>query len=225
MTPPEPDDWQVRGVYHETCASEGYCPYYFGRDKEGGCRYFMVFRVTDGKAGDVDLSGVVAIYMGDLPHSTYAEVTVKGSEGAIYIGDNATQAQREALDRLAVVALGGVMMKRVLGVHYVPIEIQQGEGWVHFRMPSGEMRMELTKGLDGSAVRLENQTLPFLSNVKAAHAPFWHWADHDRHFDYRNRCGTWADFEMSARPAEPSQPAADRIDVAPRREEDAVRPA
>ena len=203
MTPPEPDDWQVRGVYHETCASEGYCPYYFGRDKEGGCRYFMVFRVTDGKAGDVDLSGVVAIY----------------------IGDNATQAQREALDRLAVVALGGVMMKRVLGVHYVPIEIQQGEGWVHFRMPSGEMRMELTKGLDGSAVRLENQTLPFLSNVKAAHAPFWHWADHDRHFDYRNRCGTWADFEMSARPAEPSQPAADRIDVAPRREKDAVRPA
>lgn len=197
MTTLEPG-WKVKGIYHETCASEGYCPYYFGRDKEGGCRYFMVFRITDGEVNGVDLSGVTAIYMGDLPHPTYAEVTAKGSEGAIYIDDSATPEQRAVLDTFAVVALGGVLMKRVLGVHYVPIELAEGDGWVQFRMPSGEMRMELTKGFDGGPVRLENQTLPFLSNVKAAHSPHWHWADHDRHFDYGNRCGTWADFQMVA---------------------------
>ena len=92
-------------------------------------------------------------------------------------------------------------MKRVLGVHYVEITVEEGDGWVHFRMPSGEMRMELTKGGDGHPVRLENQTLPFLTNVKAGHAPFWCWSDHDRHFDYRNRCGTWADFHMTSSPA------------------------
>ena len=37
--------WHLKGVYHEACASEGQCPDDFGRDKEGGCRYFMVFRV------------------------------------------------------------------------------------------------------------------------------------------------------------------------------------
>ncbi len=190
--------WTVRGVYHETCASEGHCPYYFGRDKEGGCRYFMVFRVTEGKAGDVDLAGVTAIYMGDLPYATYAEVSSKGSEGAVYISDQATPEQRAVLDTLALEALGGVLMKRVLGVHYVPIEVEESEAAIDFAMPTGRMRMELTIGPDGGPVRMENVTMPFLSNVKAAHAPFWAWADHDRHFEYRDRCGTWAEFHMAS---------------------------
>lgn len=194
----EEQGWTVRGLYHETCASEGHCPYYFGRDKEGGCRYFMVFRVTEGRAGDVDLAGTVAIYLGDLPFSTYAEVEAKGSEGVVYISDKATPAQRGVLDTLALEALGGALMKRVLGVHYVPIELEEGDGMVQFTMPSGRMRMELTRGHDGSPVRLDNVTMPFLSNAKAAHSPFWSWADHDRHFDYKNRCGTWADFHMAS---------------------------
>lgn len=63
-------------------------------------------------------------------------------------------------------------------------------------MPFGEMKQELTRGVDGTPVRLENQTLPFLTNVKAAHTPYWKYYDHDRHFDYKDRCGTWADFMM-----------------------------
>ena len=94
--------WQVKGVYHETCASEGHCPYYFGRDKEGGCRYFMVFRITEGQVGGVDLAGVTAVYLGDLPYATYAEVATKGSHGAAYISDTATPHQRAVLDTLAV---------------------------------------------------------------------------------------------------------------------------
>lgn len=190
--------WEIKGTYNEACASEGHCPYYFGRDKEGGCRYFMVFRITEGRAGGVDLAGITAVYLGDLPHSTYAEVMREGSEGAIYISDNATPQQREILDTLAVKALGGVLMKRVLGVNYVDIEVTEEEGTVQFKMPSGEMKMELTKSRGGNPVIMENVTLPFLSNVKAAHAPFWNWSDYNRHFEYRNRCGTWADFVMAS---------------------------
>ena len=188
------------GTYNEACASEGYCPYYFGRDKEGGCRYFMVFRIEEGKVGGVDLAGITAIYLGDLPHSTYAEVMRDGSEGAIYISDNASPQQRAILDTLAVKALGGVLMKRVLGVSYVQIDVTEGEGWVQFKMPSGEMKMELTKSRGGAPVLLENVTLPFLSNVKAANASFWNWSDYNRHLEYRNRCGTWADFVMASPP-------------------------
>ena len=190
--------WKVMGTYNEACASEGYCPYYFGRDKEGGCRYFMVFRIEEGKVGGVDLAGITAIYLGDLPHSTYAEVMRDGSEGAIYISDNASPQQRAILDTLTVKALGGVLMKRVLGVSYVQIDVTEGEGWVQFKMPSGEMKMELTKSRGGAPVLLENVTLPFLSNVKAANASFWNWSGYNRHFDYRNRCGTWADFVMAS---------------------------
>jgi hypothetical protein len=192
--------WEIKGVYHETCASEGHCPYYFGRDKEGGCRYFMVFRITEGKVDDVDLGGIDTVYIGDLPFPTYAEVKERGSEGAVYISDTATPEQRAVLDTLAVQALGGALMKRFLGVHYVEMDVEESEGTVHVKMPTGEMRLALTKGHDGDPVRLENSTLPFISNVKAAHASYWNWSDHGRHYEYKDRCGTWADFRMSSEP-------------------------
>ena len=193
--------WQIKGTYHETCASEGHCPYYFGRDKEGGCRYFMAFRIQEGIVNDVDLSGITAIYMGDLPHSTFAEVLEKGSEGAIYITDTATPKQREVLDILAVQSLGGGgLMQRVLGIHYVKIDVDESEDAIHVKMPTGEMKMHLTKSHDGNPVGLLNPTMPFLSKVKTAHAPFWNWSDYNRSYDYRNRCGTWADFTMTPMP-------------------------
>jgi hypothetical protein len=194
-------NWVIKGLYNEACASEGQCPYYFGRDKEGGCRYFMAFRIREGKVNGVDLAGIVAVYVGDLPHSSYLEVMEKGSEGAIYITEKATPEQREILDTFALHALGGVLMKKVLGIHYVKMEIVEGKDTIHFKMPAGEMKMELTRSNDGNPVSLENVTLPFLSNVKAAHTPFWNWSDHDRHYDYKNRCGTWADFVMGPMPA------------------------
>jgi hypothetical protein len=192
--------WEIKGVYHETCASEGHCPYYFGRDKEGGCRYFMVFRITDGVVDGVDLAGITAVYLGDLPYPTYAEVTSKGSHGAAYISDTATPEQRAVLDTVAVHALGGVLMKDVWGVHYAPITVEEGDGWVQVTMPTGKARLELTRGKDGQPVRLENVTLPFLVNAKAAHTPYWEWADHGRHYEYKDRCGTWADFVMAPPP-------------------------
>jgi hypothetical protein len=190
--------WEIKGFYHESCASEGHCPYYFGRDKEGGCRYFMVFRVTEGSVNGVDLAGISAVYMGDLPYPTYAEVQEKGSEGVVYISDAATPEQRLVLDTFAIEALGGALMKRVLGVHYVKINIEEGDGTIDVKMPTGEMRLELTRSHDGRPVSLENVTIPFISNVRAAHSPFWNWNDHGRHFEYKDRCGTWADFRMTS---------------------------
>ena len=189
--------WELKGVYNEACASEGHCPYYFGRDKEGGCRYFMVFRIMEGIVNDVDLSGVAAVYVGDLPYATYAEVHEKGSEGAIYISDDTTPEQRKILDILTVNSLGGVIMKKVLGTRYVKIDIEEAEDTIHVKMPSGEMKMHLTRSNDGKPVRIENATLPFIANVRAAHTPFWNWSDYNRHYDYKNRCGTWADFVMA----------------------------
>lgn len=188
--------WHLKGVYHEACASEGHCPYYFGRDKEGGCRYFMVFRVDEGAINGVDLGGTVVVYAGDLPHSTYAEVVAKGSEGGIYIGSTATPEQRGVLDEVVTQSLGGVLMKKNFGVKYVDIDVRLAPDAIEVVMPFGRMAQRLTAGPDGAPVRLENQTLPFLSNVKAAHSPFWSYQDHGRHFEYRHRCGTWADFQM-----------------------------
>jgi hypothetical protein len=161
----------------------------------------MAFRIKEGTVNGVDLSGITVVYLGDLPHSTFAEVVEKGSEGAIYVTDRATPEQRKVLDILVVNSLGGGgLMQKVFGVKYVKIDIEEGKDAIHIRLPSGEMKMHLTKSHDGNPVRLENPSLPFLSNVKAAHTPFWNWSDYNRHYDYKNRCGTWADFIMMPMP-------------------------
>ncbi len=190
--------WQIKGTYNEACASEGSCPFYFGRGRTGGCRYFMVFRIKEGKVNDVDLSGISLFYMGDIPHSSFEELLGLGSEGAIYISDNATSAQREILDTLALESIGGFLMKKVFGVKYVKAEIKEEGNAVHFKMPFGEMKQYQSTGADGKTpVRLENQVLPMLTNVRTCHSPFWNFEDHGRHFDYKDRCGIWADFTFS----------------------------
>lgn len=156
----------------------------------------MVFRIEEARVNDVDLSGITVIYQGDLPHANFQEVLERGSSGGIYISSNATPQQREVLDTLVVNSLGGVLMKKIIGIKYVDIEIEPKDDTIYFNMPFGRMKQELTRGSDGTPVRLENQTLPFLSNVKAAHTPYWNYDDHERHFDYRDRCGTWAEFAM-----------------------------
>jgi hypothetical protein len=186
--------WQVRGTYNEACAAEGHCPYYFGRDVEGGCRYYMVFRIEEGKVNDVDLAGITVIYNGDILYPKYADFMQYGSEGGIYVSDNATEEQRKVLDTLVTTNMGALFMKKNFGVKYVKIEVEETDGTIHFKMPFGEMKQFLVKGLDGGPIRIENVPMPVLKNLKHCHTPFWTYKDHGKNFDYKDRCGTWADF-------------------------------
>ncbi len=189
--------WQVKGTYNEACAAEGHCPYYFGRDVEGGCRYYMVFRIKEGKVNDVDLSGITAIYNGDILYPKFEDFMKNGSEGGIYVSDNATEEQRKVLDTLVTTNVGALLMKKILGVKYVKIDTEETNGELHVKMPFGEMKQHLMKGLDGGPIRLENVPMPFLKNLKHCHTSFWTYKDHGKNFEYKNRCGTWADFAFA----------------------------
>ena len=186
--------WQVKGTYNEACASEGHCPYYFGRDVQGGCRYFMVFRIQEGKVNDVDLSGITVIYNGDILYSKFADFMQKGSEGGVYVSDNATQEQRKVLDTLVTTNMGALFMKKIFGTKYLKIDTEETDGTFHVKMPFGEMEQSLVKGLDGGPIRIENVPIPVLKNLKHCHTLFWTYKDHGKNFEYKDRCGTWADF-------------------------------
>ena len=94
----------------------GPSPLFFGRNKEGGCRYFAVFTINEGVVNGVDLSGITLVYVGDLPYTTFHEVVEKGSKGAIYISDKSSPEQRGIMGVLALDALGGALMNSALGV-------------------------------------------------------------------------------------------------------------
>lgn len=189
--------WTVAGTYNEACAAEGHCPLYFGRGVDGGCRYYMVFRLEEGSVNGVDISGITVVYNGDILHSSFAGFMENGSEAGIYVSDNATDAQRQVLDTLVVKSLGGLLVGMNFGVKYVPIDSATTDDSVTFKTPFGEMTQNLTQGFDGGPVRIENSALPFLKNLKHCHTSNWSYSDHGKDFDYKDRCGSWADFAFS----------------------------
>jgi hypothetical protein len=190
------EGWKIEGIFNDACASEGVCPYYLGRDVQNGCRYFWVFRIRKGGVNGIDLAHTTIMYIGDtVAHASFQKLIQNGSEGEIYICDTATREQRGVLNVLAVRSLGGILMRKVSRTEYVKMDIREEGRSIHFKMPYGEMKQSLTTGGDGNtAVRVENQVLPMLTDVKTCHTHFWKYQGQKRQIDYCDRSGVWADF-------------------------------
>ena len=90
--------WNMKGVWYESCAAEGHCSYYFGRDRETPCKSFQLFQIKEGKISDVDIGGILAINVIDLYSNKAVELLAKGGEGGLYISDNATDEQKKYLE-------------------------------------------------------------------------------------------------------------------------------
>ena len=100
MSKKERLSWNMKGLWYEACAAEGHCSLYFGRDLEESCKSFQFFQIDEGKIGDIDISGVLAINVIDLYSNKAAELMAKGGEGGVYISDKASEEQRKYLEPL-----------------------------------------------------------------------------------------------------------------------------
>lgn len=190
--------WSAKGNWYEACASEGHCSYYFGRDREESCKSFQLFQFEEGKMGEVDISGVLAINVVDLYSNKVAELMVKGGEGGVYISDKTTEEQRKYLEPYFVNNIpSSILLRKVLGVKYVNIELKQEGNTFHITMPYGEMQLSFTPGLDGkNPQRLENSPFGvFFSDIKICNTHFWKYNDFGRNWDFKNRSGTIASFD------------------------------
>ena len=168
--------WNAKGNWYEACASEGHCSFYFGRDREESCKSFQLFQFEEGKIGEVDISGVLAINVIDLYSNKAVDVMVKGGEGGVYISDKTTEEQRKYLEPYFVNNIpGSVLLRKVLGVKFVDINLNQEEGTFHATMPYGEMKLSFTPGLDGkNPQKLENSPFGiFFSDIKICNTHFW----------------------------------------------------
>lgn len=137
------------------------------------------------------------VYHGDILTSSFADLLQHGSEAGIYVSDNATEEQREVLDSLVADSIGGMLVGKNFGIKYVPIDIEATESELHVKTPFGEMQQHLMTGHNGGPIRIENSALPYLSDLKYCNTDHWSYKDHGKDFDYKDRCGTWADFAFS----------------------------
>ena len=86
--------WKLKGNWYETCASQGQCAHYFGRDREDPCKSFQLFEITEGEIDGVDVSGILVMTCADLFSSTFAGLMGEGGEGGVYISDKTTEEGR-----------------------------------------------------------------------------------------------------------------------------------
>jgi hypothetical protein len=134
--------WKISGTYLEACNCEAICPCRRiggragGRSTYGECLGALSWIVEDGRAGEVDLSGMKAVmanrYHDDEPGSPWTY--------ALYVDAKGDQAQRDALGAILSGQAGGTPYRQfpwvfkdstLLGVEPVEIEIDHtpGRGW------------------------------------------------------------------------------------------------
>ena len=194
--------WNMKGVWYEACAAEGHCSFYFGRDRETPCKSFQLFQIKEGKISDIDISGILAINVIDLYSNKAAELLAKGGEGGLYISNNATDEQKKYLEPFFSNNVpGGLLLRKILGTRYVDININQEEKTYHITMPYGEMKMTLTTGGDGkNPQRLENSLFSvFFKDIKICNTHFWKYNDFGKNWEFVNRSGTIADFDLQGK--------------------------
>jgi hypothetical protein len=190
--------WNAKGVWYEGCAAEGHCSFYFGRDRETPCKSFQVFQFEEGKIGDIDVSGVLAINVVDLYSNRAADLMLKGGEGGIYISNKTNAEQRKYLESFFINNIPGmIILKKVLGIKYVEIDFNQEGNTFRITMPYGEIKLSFTPGLDGkNPQRLENSLFGmYLSDLKICNTHSWKYNDFGKNWDFINRSGTIADFD------------------------------
>ncbi len=181
---------------------KAHCSFYFGRDRDEPCKSFQCFQFEEGKIGDVDLSGVLAINVIDLYSIKAQDVLDKGGEGGLYISDKTTEEQRKYLETYFTKNIpGGILLKKNLGAKYVDISLEQKGNTFHVKMPSGEIKLSYTPGLDGkNPQRLENSIFgAFLSDLKICNTHFWNYSDFGENWGFKNRSGVIARFDTKGK--------------------------
>jgi hypothetical protein len=134
--------WSIAGTYLEACNCEAICPcrriggQAGGRSTHGICEGALSWKVVDGRAGDVDLSGLGAIiachYDDDEPGSPWTYF--------LYVDERGDARQRDALARIFTGQLAGSARDHfpwawkdstLLGWRAVAIEIEHtpNRGW------------------------------------------------------------------------------------------------
>jgi hypothetical protein len=192
------NNWTLRGTFYECCrVRDGHCGLWFGRDLPEACANLVTYQIKEGQIQNVDMKGIIITYHMDGIGPKLADLAGGVREGAAYVSNNATDEQRKILKPFVTGNLEGKMWRKCLGVKFVEINVSEKNGAYHITMPFGELKMSLAIGGDGkNPIRMENPSMPFLSNVRFCNTDFWKYHDYGKNLEYHGTSGAIADFAL-----------------------------
>lgn len=143
--------YNFEGSLFEVCTCDAICPCWIGDDPDGGqCEGLIAYHVDRGTIDGVDVGGRTFAVMAHIPGNV-----LKGNwRVAVYIDDQASQAQQDALINAFTGKLGGPLadqaqlIGQVVSVERAPIAVNMSKGSGTLRVGS-VIDAEL-KGLEGA---------------------------------------------------------------------------
>jgi hypothetical protein len=129
--------WAISGSYYEVCSCEAICPCRQHGSRKGGrstydtCDFALSWRVHNGRAGSVDLSGlsvvIVGSYSDDEPGTPWRVV--------LYVDERGEPEQQQALTDIFLGRVGGTTLRNfalaigeVYAVRQAQIELHHAPG-------------------------------------------------------------------------------------------------
>jgi hypothetical protein len=127
--------YHLEGRLLEVCNCRVLCPCWIGEDPDNGtCDTIVAWRFDKGQADGVDVAGTTIALVAHIP----GNILQGNWKAAVYVSDNATKQQEEAILKVYTGKLGGPiadlvkLIGEVVSVERVPIrfEVREGKGTI-----------------------------------------------------------------------------------------------
>jgi hypothetical protein len=119
-------DWELKGTVLVACNCDYGCPCNFNAPpSRGDCEGGWVWKIDEGRYGDVELDGLTVALFADWPGAIH-----EGNGTAVaYFDEQADERQREAIEALVGGGQGGpwgifINTYELLGIHPAPVDLE-----------------------------------------------------------------------------------------------------
>ena len=137
--------WQLTATVAESCSCTVSCPCNFGGDPSRmPCEGNRFITIDRGRYENVDLSGVQLLVTFNMRNWS-----------KIYVSDKVSEPQMKAVEALLPLAFAG-FHKGMLSFTKAPITMEATATRVKFSGPESSVEMELAKGFNGEAIKINN---------------------------------------------------------------------
>lgn len=138
-------DWSLTATVAESCSCTVSCPCNFGGEPSHlPCEGNRIISIEKGHYQDVDLAGVQLLVTFNMRNWS-----------KIYVSDKVSERQMKAVEAMLPLAFAG-FHKGMLSFTKAPITMEITDARVRFSSPESSVDMELVKGFNGQAIRINN---------------------------------------------------------------------
>lgn len=196
--------WKLQGDYLESCTCKDACPCLFlGPPTEGSCDALVGWHIDKGQFENTplnDLNVVVALRSpGHMAEGSWKVV--------LYVDERADEAQRQALGGIFGGQFGGhpalltSFIGEVLGVEYLPIRYESGQGLRGFSVGQvAAARISAMEGQEGSEVQILNHPMAVAPGqpLTVAKSDTLKHEAYGLSFEFRDRMAFYSPFNYSS---------------------------